>query len=84
MGITFLLAELQFEKLKVLLIHAGCNLFPKEGRDLIVKGFKKRMGKEVDVAIEMVDEIEKDASGKYRYVVSRVAEKYGFDIGEYF
>ena len=38
------------------------------------------MGKEVDVAIEMVDEIEKDASGKYRYVLSRVAEKYGFQI----
>ena len=36
------------------------------------------MGKEVDVAIEIVDEIEKDASGKYRYVVSRVAEKVRF------
>ena len=36
------------------------------------------MGKEVDVGIEMVDEIEKDVSGKYRYVVSRVAEKHAF------
>ena len=52
------------------------RIFPKDGRDLIVKGFKKRMDKEVDVAIKMVDEIEKDASGKYRYVVSRVADKH--------
>lgn len=37
------------------------------------------MGKEVNVAIEMVDEIEKDASGKYRYVVSRVAEEMGLN-----
>ena len=51
----------------------------KEGRDLIVKGFKKRMGKKVDVTIKMVDEIEKDASGKYRYVVSRVAEEMGLN-----
>ncbi len=61
------------------LLKVDANLFPKEGRDLIVKGFKKRMGKEVDVAIEMVDEIEKDASGKYRYVVSRVAEEMGLN-----
>lgn len=37
------------------------------------------MGKEVDVTIEIVDEIEKDASGKYRYVVSRVAEEMGLN-----
>jgi phenylacetate-CoA ligase len=60
------------------LLKVDTNLFPKDGRDLIVKGFKKRMGKDVNVTIEMVDKIEKDASGKYRYVVSRVAEKYGF------
>ena len=51
------------------------TLFPEEGKSQIVEGFKKRMGQMVNVDIEMVDEIEKDASGKYRYVVSKVSEK---------
>ena len=54
-------------------IHEG--LFPEQGKGLIIEGFKRRMGQMVNVNIEMVDEIEKDASGKYRYVVSKVAEK---------
>ncbi len=54
------------------------NLFPEDGKSLIVEGFKKRMGKNVDVSVEMVDEIAKDASGKYRYVVSKVVEKFSF------
>jgi phenylacetate-CoA ligase len=62
------------DDVKVLLkIHK--TLFPEEGKREIIEGFKKRMGQEVNVNIEMVDEIEKDASGKYRYVVSKVAGK---------
>jgi phenylacetate-CoA ligase len=51
------------------------SLFPKNGHYLIIKGFKKRMGEEVNIKIERMDEIPKEASGKYRYVVSKVAEK---------
>lgn len=51
------------------------TLFPGDGETRIIKGFKKRMGNKVNVQVEMVDEIERDASGKYRYVVSKVAEK---------
>lgn len=51
------------------------NLFPSDGPMRIVRGIKKRMGEDVRVEIEMVDHIPRDASGKYRYVVSRVAEK---------
>lgn len=43
-----------------------------EGRERIVKGFHKRMGSEVNVTVTMVDTIPRDASGKYRYVVSKV------------
>lgn len=50
------------------------NLYPDNGNERIVAGFKKRMGDEVRVQIEMQDEIPRDASGKYRYVVSKVAE----------
>jgi phenylacetate-CoA ligase len=62
------------DDIKVLLkIHK--TLFPEEGKSRIIEGFKKRMGQTVNVHIEMVDEIGKDASGKYRYVVSKVAGK---------
>ena len=39
----------------------------------IVRGFQARLGAQVDIAIEEVDEIAAEASGKYRYVVSKVA-----------
>ena len=42
-------------------------------RAAIVAGFRARLGAQVDIAIEEVDEIAAEASGKYRYVVSRVA-----------
>jgi phenylacetate-CoA ligase len=62
------------DHVKVLLkVHKA--LFPENGKNQITEGLKKRMGQEVDVRIEMVDEIENDASGKYRYVVSKVAKK---------
>lgn len=49
--------------------------YPKGGDERIVRGIKKRMGEEVNVSVERVDEIPKDASGKYRYVVSKVARQ---------
>ncbi|PKV44125.1 phenylacetate-CoA ligase [Janthinobacterium sp. 61] len=42
-------------------------------RSAIVSGFQARLGAQVDIAIEEVDEIAAEASGKYRYVVSEVA-----------
>jgi phenylacetate-CoA ligase len=51
------------------------DIYPSDGNNRIVKGIKKRMGEEVAVAVEMVDEIPRDASGKYRYVVSKVAQR---------
>jgi len=48
--------------------------YPVEGDRRIETGFKKRMGEKITVSIEHVPEIPRDASGKYRYVVSKVAE----------
>ncbi|KKO62160.1 Phenylacetate-coenzyme A ligase [Janthinobacterium sp. KBS0711] len=42
-------------------------------RATIVAGFQARLGAQVDIAIEEVDEIAAEASGKYRYVLSKVA-----------
>jgi phenylacetate-CoA ligase len=56
------------------LVKAIPSLFPAEGNDMIVQGIKKRMGDSVNVRVEFVDEIPLDSSGKYRYVVSHVAQ----------
>ena len=57
------------------IIKTHPTIYPDDGHSRIVRGIKKRMGDSVQVNIEMVDDIPKDASGKYRYVVSKVAEK---------
>jgi phenylacetate-CoA ligase len=72
--VEFKIIQEAVDDVKVLL-KTDESLFPKEGKNQIIEGFKKRMGQMVNVNIEMVDEIEKDASGKYRYVVSKVAGK---------
>ena len=51
------------------------GLYPGDGDERIVAGFRKRMGEMIRVRVDKVDEIPRDASGKYRYVVSKVAEK---------
>ena len=46
--------------------------FRDEDKNLIINGFKARLGKEVNVIVERVDNIPAEKSGKYRYVVSHV------------
>jgi phenylacetate-CoA ligase len=43
-------------------------------QDAIVSGFRRRLGQSVDVQIEPVSEIPPEASGKFRYVVSRAVQ----------
>lgn len=38
----------------------------------IVEGFKQRLGAEVEINIEIVDRIEPEKSGKFRYIISKV------------
>ena len=49
------------------------EMYPQNGNDRIVAGFKKRMGQDVNVTVSLSEDIPRDASGKYRYVVSKVA-----------
>ncbi|NJL59090.1 MAG: hypothetical protein HC887_04995 [Desulfobacteraceae bacterium] len=56
-----------------ILLRLHKELFPIDGYERIVRGIKKRMGESVTVVIEIVSDIPRDASGKYRYVVSKVA-----------
>ncbi|WP_035244513.1 phenylacetate--CoA ligase family protein [Desulfonatronovibrio hydrogenovorans] len=58
------------------LIRTDSSLYPDNGDRRIRQGFKKRMGGEVKVRIEHVEMIPRDASGKFRYVVSNVGGNY--------
>lgn len=41
---------------------------------IIVDGIRRRLGRSVDVEVEFLDDIPRERSGKFRYVVSRVAD----------
>lgn len=67
----FKIVQEAVDDVRVLLVTN--EMYPGEGDDRIVAGFHKRMGAGVRVRVEHVAEIPRDASGKYRYVVSKVA-----------
>jgi phenylacetate-CoA ligase len=46
--------------------------FKPASEQIIVEGFKQRLGSGVDIQIERITEIPKEASGKFRYIVSKV------------
>jgi len=46
--------------------------FSTDAMQTISDGFKKRLGANVDVVIDRVDEIPPEKSGKFRYIVSHV------------
>ena len=48
------------------------NELPDATRETIVHGMRERLGENVDVDVEIVAEIPREPSGKYRYVKSRV------------
>lgn len=70
----FKIIQHQVDEIEVLLKLLP-DLYPADGDDRIVAGFRKRMGESIQVRIERVEEIPRDASGKYRYVVSHVAAR---------
>jgi phenylacetate-CoA ligase len=48
-------------------------VFQPESEQTIMAGFKRRLGAGVDIRIEYVATIPKEASGKFRYIVSKVS-----------
>ncbi len=58
--------------------HTRILLVPSDNytdahNDVIRQGFQKRLGKAVDISIEPVQNIPREKSGKFRYVVSHVS-----------
>ena len=67
----FKIIQEEVDKISVLLrIHE--EIYPQNGDLKIIQGLKKRMGKDVHIDIKRCNKIPRDASGKYRYVISKV------------
>ena len=46
------------------------NGFPPNASQQIIDGFKRRLGQDVSVVVELVDNISAEKSGKFRYIIS--------------
>lgn len=69
---AFKIVQESRELTRVLLV-VGEEFDRARGSD-IVSNFKRRLGDTVDIQIQFVDEIKAEKSGKYRYIVSHVAD----------
>lgn len=79
---TYLVRELQgvdsFKVVQESIDHTRVSLATGAGFDpaatqALVQGFKRRLGEGVRVEVELVDRIPAEKSGKFRYIVSKVA-----------
>jgi phenylacetate-CoA ligase len=68
-------AQLVQERLDWLVVRlVPRGRFSGEDRERVVAGLRERLGGGVRIDIELVEEIEREENGKYRWVVSRVSE----------
>lgn len=68
---SFKVVQESLELTRVLLV-ADASFSPASAQ-LIVDGFKKRLGAAVQIEVEQVDSIPAEKSGKFRYIISHVA-----------
>jgi len=68
---AFKIVQESREHTRVLLVPS-LEIAP-DASDAIVAGFRRRLGPTVQVSVEFVEQIPAEQSGKFRYVVSRVA-----------
>jgi phenylacetate-CoA ligase len=69
---SFKIVQESLHRTTVLLV-VGAS-FDRATCEKIVAGFKRRLGQEVEVNVELVPHIAPESSGKHRYVVSRAGE----------
>lgn len=67
----FKIVQESLELTRVLIVRG--DGYSKDNDRLIKDGFRQRLGEGVEVRVDHVDEIERERSGKYRYVTSQVA-----------
>lgn len=70
----FKIVQHELEDVQVL-VKIIPTLYPVNGDERIIAGIKKRMGDSVVVRVDKVDNVPREASGKHRYVVSKVAQQ---------
>ncbi len=63
---------IQESKDKIIVQIVKNNEFNPKQLDYIKQEFKKRLGKKIEVIFEYLNEIKKEKSGKFRYVISKV------------
>ena len=68
---SFKVVQESLELTRVLLVADAS--FSSASAQLIVDGFKKRLGAAVQIEVEQVDSIPAEKSGKFRYIISHVA-----------
>ena len=69
---TFRIVQESIERTRVLVVPGPG--FEPAVRQRIEVGLKQRLGGSVEVSVELVDSLPREASGKFRYVQSRVAQ----------
>lgn len=62
------------ESLDSIKICIKCEPLASTSQKRIIVGLKQLLGRDVNVLIENVSEIERDASGKFRFVTSKIAQ----------
>lgn len=67
---NFRIVQESLQETSVQLVING-QFSPEDGQ-AIERGLKQRLGPDVKVKLEQVDEIQRESSGKYRYIMSRV------------
>ncbi len=84
LALIYILRELDgieaFKIVQETKLHTRVQVVPSSNKGIsdmlinrIITGFKARLGEEVVIEVEIVDQIEAEKSGKFRYVISKVA-----------
>ena len=71
---SFKIIQESLDRTRILIVRG--DGFRQELVSAIQANVKRRLGEHVDVTVELVDSIPTEASGKFRYVMSRVAPEY--------
>lgn len=76
----FKIVQESLDRTEVLLV--ANSHFDQTSKQRIIRDFKLRLGAEVDISVQCVNDIPPEKSGKYRYVTSKVAVGQDREVSE--
>ena len=68
---------IQHDRLRTEILVVACPPFGSESEARLVRDYKARLGNAVEIVVTRADEIPREKSGKFRYVVSHAANPVG-------